>query len=303
MGTRWTAPACPGCAPARPCPPSCWRRPRSGRPPTAAGRPLGRRRRRRSTPPASAWPSWTTSARSAVRPPARALDWLAVPAAARRRLGRGRVAGRSARMGHARRPGGRGSTSYRQRRVLAHRRRPGRPGRGPAGPAGRRGVRRGGAGGGAGARRAAAPGRQLAVVPRRRLAERGGAAPAGDVLRVGADPGGARRADAADVPGRRGRGWRPRCAGSASTRRTGSWCGPCVGSTETQRSDGGWESDDGHQFDVHTTLTAIRARPPRPARLSVPPTPICAVRCRRRRTSMPLTSGQGVPDRREGRGV
>lgn len=28
---------------------------------------------------------------------------------------------------------------------------------------------------------------------------------------------------------------------------------------ETQRSDGGWDSDDGHQFDVHTTLTAIRA--------------------------------------------
>ncbi|TDC56821.1 squalene--hopene cyclase [Micromonospora sp. KC207] len=28
---------------------------------------------------------------------------------------------------------------------------------------------------------------------------------------------------------------------------------------ETQRSDGGWESDDGHQFDVHTTLAAIRA--------------------------------------------
>ncbi|MEV1144292.1 prenyltransferase/squalene oxidase repeat-containing protein [Micromonospora sp. NPDC049799] len=28
--------------------------------------------------------------------------------------------------------------------------------------------------------------------------------------------------------------------------------------TETQRSDGGWESDDGHQFDVHTTLAAIR---------------------------------------------
>ncbi|TDC84878.1 squalene--hopene cyclase [Micromonospora sp. KC606] len=28
---------------------------------------------------------------------------------------------------------------------------------------------------------------------------------------------------------------------------------------ETQRSDGGWESDDGHQFDVHTTLRAIRA--------------------------------------------
>ncbi|MEV4658136.1 prenyltransferase/squalene oxidase repeat-containing protein [Micromonospora sp. NPDC049301] len=29
--------------------------------------------------------------------------------------------------------------------------------------------------------------------------------------------------------------------------------------TETQRSDGGWESDDGHQFDVHSTLSAIRA--------------------------------------------
>ncbi|HLL68350.1 MAG TPA: squalene--hopene cyclase [Micromonosporaceae bacterium] len=29
--------------------------------------------------------------------------------------------------------------------------------------------------------------------------------------------------------------------------------------TETQRTDGGWESDDGYAFDVHTTLTAIRA--------------------------------------------
>ena len=28
---------------------------------------------------------------------------------------------------------------------------------------------------------------------------------------------------------------------------------------ETQRSDGGWQSDDGDQFNVHTTLTAIRA--------------------------------------------
>nr|WP_231921165.1 prenyltransferase/squalene oxidase repeat-containing protein [Micromonospora auratinigra] len=34
---------------------------------------------------------------------------------------------------------------------------------------------------------------------------------------------------------------------------------------ETQRSDGGWDSDDGHQFDVHTTLRAIRAcRPTAP---------------------------------------
>ncbi|WBB55176.1 squalene--hopene cyclase [Verrucosispora sp. WMMD573] len=29
--------------------------------------------------------------------------------------------------------------------------------------------------------------------------------------------------------------------------------------TETQRSDGGWSSDDGHQFDVHATLAVIRA--------------------------------------------
>jgi hypothetical protein len=29
--------------------------------------------------------------------------------------------------------------------------------------------------------------------------------------------------------------------------------------TETQRSDGGWSSDDGDAFDVHTTLSAIRA--------------------------------------------
>jgi predicted nucleic acid-binding protein len=28
---------------------------------------------------------------------------------------------------------------------------------------------------------------------------------------------------------------------------------------ETQRTDGGWSSDDGDQFDVHTTLAAIRA--------------------------------------------
>jgi hypothetical protein len=28
---------------------------------------------------------------------------------------------------------------------------------------------------------------------------------------------------------------------------------------ETQRTDGGWPSDDGNAFDVHTTLAAIRA--------------------------------------------
>lgn len=57
---------------------------------------------------------------------------------------------------------------------------------------------------------------------------------------------------------------------------------------ETQRSDGGWDSDDGHQFDVHTTLRAIRAccptapeaavpgtvfLPPRTAALPDPPVP------------------------------
>jgi hypothetical protein len=31
---------------------------------------------------------------------------------------------------------------------------------------------------------------------------------------------------------------------------------------QTQRSDGGWESDDGEQFNVHTTLTALRALRP-----------------------------------------
>jgi hypothetical protein len=29
--------------------------------------------------------------------------------------------------------------------------------------------------------------------------------------------------------------------------------------SETQRSDGGWPSDDGRAFDVHTTLAVIRA--------------------------------------------
>ena len=44
---------------------------------------------------------------------------------------------------------------------------------------------------------------------------------------------------------------------------------------ETQRSDGGWDSDDGHQFDVHTTLRALRAclptRVPPPAAVAPPP--------------------------------
>ncbi|MET8548100.1 prenyltransferase/squalene oxidase repeat-containing protein [Micromonospora zamorensis] len=40
---------------------------------------------------------------------------------------------------------------------------------------------------------------------------------------------------------------------------------------ETQRSDGGWESDDGHQFDVHATLSAIRAA--RPATAGAAPLP------------------------------
>ncbi|MET8250125.1 prenyltransferase/squalene oxidase repeat-containing protein [Micromonospora sp. NPDC005197] len=40
---------------------------------------------------------------------------------------------------------------------------------------------------------------------------------------------------------------------------------------ETQRSDGGWESDDGHQFDVHATLSAIRAARPAAAGAAVQP--------------------------------
>ena len=53
---------------------------------------------------------------------------------------------------------------------------------------------------------------------------------------------------------------------------------------ETQRSDGGWDSDDGHQFDVHTTLRAIRAcrrRLPGPA-------------CRPRRSSRSNGSAQAT---------
>ena len=76
---------------------------------------------------------------------------------------------------------------------------------------------------------------------------------------------------------------------------------------ETQRSDGGWDSDDGHQFDVHTTLRAIRAcRPntpeapvsgapfvaPRPAELPPPP----AVPAPRPRRLPASTSSPPVPE-------
>ncbi|MCW3843916.1 hypothetical protein ONA70_27845 [Micromonospora yasonensis] len=72
---------------------------------------------------------------------------------------------------------------------------------------------------------------------------------------------------------------------------------------ETQRSDGGWDSDDGHQFDVHTTLRAIRAclptspeapvpgavfRLPQPAALPAPPVPA-------QRTPPPLPPAAAVP--------
>lgn len=75
---------------------------------------------------------------------------------------------------------------------------------------------------------------------------------------------------------------------------------------ETQRSDGGWDSDDGHQFDVHTTLRAIRAcRPntpeapvagapfvaPRPAELPPPPA-VPAPRPRR----LPASTSPPAPD-------
>ena len=39
---------------------------------------------------------------------------------------------------------------------------------------------------------------------------------------------------------------------------TACWRPPACGSAETQRTDGGWASDDGEAFDVHTTLAAIR---------------------------------------------
>jgi hypothetical protein len=45
---------------------------------------------------------------------------------------------------------------------------------------------------------------------------------------------------------------------------------------DTQRSDGGWDSDDGHQFDVHTTLRAIRACRPSTPEASVSGAPFVA---------------------------
>ncbi|MBQ1044758.1 hypothetical protein KBX03_19835 [Micromonospora sp. C72] len=78
---------------------------------------------------------------------------------------------------------------------------------------------------------------------------------------------------------------------------------------ETQRSDGGWDSDDGHQFDVHTTLRAIRAcRPnapeapvsgapfvaPRPAELPPPPA-VPAPRPRRLPASAPPPASSPAP--------
>ncbi|MCZ7435280.1 hypothetical protein O7598_02620 [Micromonospora sp. WMMC241] len=79
---------------------------------------------------------------------------------------------------------------------------------------------------------------------------------------------------------------------------------------ETQRSDGGWDSDDGHQFDVHTTLRAIRAcRPnapealrtgaqfvvPRTVALPAPPSPRSASDRPSPRPAPP--SPRSVPDR------
>ncbi|MDW3850354.1 hypothetical protein NMK34_27455 [Micromonospora sp. BRA006-A] len=79
--------------------------------------------------------------------------------------------------------------------------------------------------------------------------------------------------------------------------------------TETQRSDGGWDSDDGHQFDVHTTLRAIRAcRPhapeapvsgapfvvPQTAELPAPPA-VPAPRPRRLPASPPPAPDSGPP--------
>ncbi|MDO3684587.1 prenyltransferase/squalene oxidase repeat-containing protein [Micromonospora sp. C28ISP2-4] len=80
---------------------------------------------------------------------------------------------------------------------------------------------------------------------------------------------------------------------------------------ETQRSDGGWDSDDGHQFDVHTTLRAIRACRPNtpeapvsgapfvvPQTAELPPPPAApAPRPRRPDVGPDATSGSGTaPD-------
>ena len=197
----------------------------------------------RSTPPASAWPSWTTSARSAARPPGRALDWLAT-----RQRPDGSweedaaLADVGAAVGHARRPGG-AALPDRQRR------RSGSPS--PAWtPAPRARSTTGSAARTPGCVQARGPGARRArcarTAPgRRSWSPAGWARPCCTgselVLRVGADPGGARpsgcrRCPPADVgvdgrraaPGRR----RPR-EDWLLVRRARRLA-------ETQRSDGGW---------------------------------------------------------------
>lgn len=56
---------------------------------------------------------------------------------------------------------------------------------------------------------------------------------------------------------------------------------------ETQRSDGGWDSDDGHQFDVHTTLRAIRACRPTTPEVPVSGAPFVAPLVPPQRTAPP----------------
>ena len=105
------------------------------------------------------------------------------------------------------------------------------------------------------------PGRHLAVVPRRRLARRGRAATG---RRCSTSRPGSRSSSPTGCRTCRRPTWRRwprRCAGSAWRRGLAAGRAPTGGWRETQRRDGGWASDDGQAFDVHTTLTAIRAVP------------------------------------------
>ena len=52
------------------------------------------------------------------------------------------------------------------------------------------------------------------------------------------------------------RGWRPRCAGSAFRRRLAAGRRPRAGWPRPSAATAAGRSDDGHAFDVHTTLTA-----------------------------------------------
>ena len=157
---------------------------------------------------------------------------------------------------HAGRPGG-GALPDRQRRLLAGGRRSAPE---PATVAAGQPVRRGGRAGHPGVPGGAAAGRHLAVVPGRRLARRrrmlyhtGWFYEAAQIQVM------LRRTHAGHERRPMSRGWRRRCAGpGCPTEDFVLEAALASASAETQRTDGGWASDDGDAFDVHTTLAAIR---------------------------------------------